>query len=434
MTIYRASELNDQRVVSLCTRLWRSDPTILDAVRAICLDVKENGDQAARTYAEVYDQSSTESFRVTKEEFAAANEMVAPELVEAMQQAVRNIKSFHEAQLQSEDPVETLPGVTCWRERRPIECVGIYVPAGSSPLPSTMLMLGVPAVLAGCTRIVACSPPKGQGSVDPLVLVAAQLVGVHEIYKIGGAQAIAALAYGTESIPKVDKIFGPGNQFVTVAKQIVAADVDGAAIDLAAGPSELLVIADDTADPICVAWDLISQAEHDPNSQVVLVTDDESLPANVRSTLMDILADLPRNSIVRQALAKSFALIVESMDEAVRFSNTYAPEHLVLNVRSPEKLAREVWHAGSVFLGSFSPVTAGDYASGTNHTLPTGGSARWTSGVSVESFQKIVTFQSITREGLRRLAPTLTLLAEAEGLEAHKQAVTVRLQTPTPNA
>jgi histidinol dehydrogenase len=287
-------------------------------------------------------------------------------------------------------------------------------------------MLGIPALLAGCPRIVLCSPPKSNGVPDPVVLAAAAHIGIREMYKVGGAQAIAAMAYGTGSVPKVDKIFGPGNQYVTEAKRFVSSDPDGASIDLLAGPSELLIIADESADPRIVAADLLSQAEHDPTSQVVLVTTSESLATAALEQLSKQLQSLPRNTIASQSLESSFAMIVGSPEEAATFSNRYAPEHLLINIRQPESILPLIQNAGSVFLGSFAPVTAGDYASGTNHTLPTGGTARWFSGVSLESFQKSITFQSITRDGLKRLAPALTTLAGVEGLEAHARAVTIR--------
>jgi histidinol dehydrogenase len=333
--------------------------------------------------------------------------------------------------LKKEDKIETEPGVVCWREQRAIETVGLYVPAGSAPLPSTVLMLGIPALLAGCSRIVLCSPPKSNGVLDSAVLTAAAHIGIREMYKVGGAQAIAAMAYGTKSVPKVDKIFGPGNQYVTEAKRFVSSDPDGASIDLLAGPSELLIIADESADPRIIAADLLSQAEHDSTSQVVLVTTSESLATAALEQLARQLQSLPRTTIASQSLENSFAMIVGSPEEAATFSNLYAPEHLMINVLQPKDIVPLIQNAGSIFLGSFAPVTAGDYASGTNHTLPTGGTARWFSGVSVESYQKSITFQSATREGLKRLAPALTVLAEVEGLEAHARAVTIRLNDDT---
>jgi histidinol dehydrogenase len=292
-------------------------------------------------------------------------------------------------------------------------------------------MLGIPAVLAGCQRIVLCSPPKANGVPDPVILAAAAHIGIREMYKVGGAQAIAAMAYGTESVPRVDKIFGPGNQYVTEAKRFVSSDPGGGSIDLLAGPSELLIIADDDADPRVVAADLLSQAEHDPQSQVVLVSTSASLVNASLDQVEQQLKSLPRNTIAAQSLQTSFAVVVQSLEEAAAFSNLYAPEHLLINIRQPESILPLIQNAGSVFLGSFAPVTAGDYASGTNHTLPTGGTARWFSGVSVESYQKSITFQSLTQEGLKRLAPALTVLAEVEGLEAHARAVTIRLNDDT---
>lgn len=431
MKIENANSLSEQERLALCRRPWTSEQSAQDSARSICLDVKRRGDAALREYGRRFDTVSVETFKVSEKEFAAAQSVVSPELLEAMRVAAQNIRTVHQNQIRSEPVVETMPGVNCWRESRPIEQVGIYVPAGSSPLPSTMLMLGVPAVLAGCPRIIVCSPPKSNGSVEPLVLVAAEMVGVREVYKVGGAQAIAAVAYGTESIPRVEKIFGPGNRYVTAAKQFVSADPEGAAIDLLAGPSELLIIADEYANPALVAADLLSQAEHDPRSQVVLVSNDQRLAERSLTNLMELLVGLPRKEIARQALEKSFALVVNSLDEAVKFSNEYAPEHLIINVGSPERIAPAIRNAGSVFLGPFAPVTAGDYASGTNHTLPTGGTAKWSSGVSVESFQKSITFQTITQQGLKNLAPTLCTLASAEGLEAHRRAVDIRLKLET---
>jgi histidinol dehydrogenase len=364
---------------------------------------------------------------VSRPDIEQAQSSVPGPLLAAIEHASRNIRAFHAAQIRNEPRIETERGVVCWREQRPIESVGLYVPAGSAPLPSTVLMLGIPALLAGCPRIVLCSPPKINGNVDPAVLTTAAYLGIREIYKVGGAQAVAAMAYGTQSIPKVEKIFGPGNQYVTEAKRFVASDPEGTAIDLLAGPSELLVIADESARPEIVAADLLSQAEHDPQSQVALLTDSESLAQAVLTEVQVQLDRLPRNEIASKALQNSYAVVVRSMEEAAGFSNMYAPEHLSINTRNPEAVAAQIQSAGSVFLGAFAPVTAGDYASGTNHTLPTGGSARWMSGVSIDTFRKSMTFQSITRDGLERLAPALTTLANAEGLEAHARAVTRRL-------
>lgn len=433
MRLFRADQLNDVQRAALCVRTWTREKPLTDTVGEICRDVKARGDEALREYNSRFDSALTGPFLVSSAEIDAARARVSSELLTAIDHAAQNIRTFHTAQLRHEDPVEIEPGVRCWREMRPIESVGLYIPAGSAPLPSTVLMLGIPAQLAGCKRIVMCSPPKSDGEIDAAVLAAAYVIGSREIYRVGGAQAIAAMAYGTGSIPKVDKIFGPGSQYVTEAKRIVSSDPGGAAIDLLAGPSELLVIADETAEPRIIAADLLSQAEHDPQSQVVLVVLDEGFAKSILTEVALQERWLSRKEIALRALENSFALVVNSADEAVAFSNQYAPEHLIINTRDPEKLIPGIQHAGSVFLGSFAPVTAGDYASGTNHTLPTGGTARWSGGVSVESFQKSVSFQSLTREGLERLTPTLVTLAEAEGLGAHASAVLAR-QTRTPAA
>jgi len=426
MRLYHSDQLAPQQSRDLCVRAWTRDGALAAAVEALCDDVQSRGDEAVREYSARFDATVPEDFRVSSEELENAQDQISPELREALEQAARNIRTFHSVQMRKEERVETQRGVFCWREFRAIESVGLYAPAGSAPLPSTVLMLGIPALIAGCRRIILCSPPKGQQGIDPTVLAAASIVGLKEIYIVGGAQAIAAMAYGTQSIPKVDKIFGPGNQYVTEAKRIVSSDPAGAAIDMLAGPSELLLIADDSADPRIVAADLLSQAEHDPKSQVVLVTPSEDLARTTLAELALQLQLLPRNTIAAAALENSYALVVPSLDEAVAFSNQYAPEHLILNVAGADAFANKVEHAGSVFLGPNAPVTAGDYASGTNHTLPTGATARSYSGVTVESFQKSMTFQSLTGEGLRELTPTLVTLAEAEGLEAHARAVRVR--------
>jgi histidinol dehydrogenase len=428
MKLYYATQLNREDRKLLLIRPWSVDQSLRETVASICLDVKQRGDDALSEYGKRFDGVPVTEFRVTPAEIESARSNTPGALIASIERAARNIRAFHAAQIQHETRTETEPGVVCWRQQRSIETVGLYVPAGSAPLPSTVLMLGIPALLAGCTRIVLCSPPKSNGSIDPAVLVTAAHLGIREIFKVGGAQAIAAMAYGTQSIPKVEKIFGPGNQYVTEAKRFVSSDPNGAAIDLLAGPSELLIIADDSAKAAIVAADLLSQAEHDPQSQVVLLTDSKSLAEETLNEIRLQLGSLPRNEIAAKSLDKSYMIVMQSIEEAIGFSNTYAPEHLLINTREPEALVSQIQNAGSVFLGPFAPVTAGDYASGTNHTLPTGGSARWMSGISVDSFQKSMTFQSITRDGLQRLAPTLTTLAQAEGLEAHSHAVTRRLE------
>lgn len=431
MKIHQSSRVPPEHQRALCVRPWTADRSAKNAVESICLDVKRRGDVALREYSKRFDASEVSDVKVSPGEIETARAAVPARILAAIDHAARNIRTFHSAQLKKESEIETEPGVVCWREQRAIGTVGLYVPAGSAPLPSTVLMLGIPALLAGCPRIVLCSPPKADGVPDAVVLAAAAHIGIREMYKAGGAQAIAAMAYGTGSVPKVDKIFGPGNQYVTEAKRFVSSDPDGASIDLLAGPSELLIIADESADPRIVAADLLSQAEHDPASQVVLVSTSESLATAALEQLAKQLQSLPREAIASQSLETSFAMIVGSLEEAAAFSNLYAPEHLMINIRQPNDIVPLIQNAGSVFLGSFSPVTAGDYASGTNHTLPTGGTARWFSGVSVESYQKTMTFQSATQEGLKRLAPALTMLAEVEGLDAHARAVTIRLNDDT---
>lgn len=427
MKLEYTSQLTKEQLRSLCVRPWTEDPAVKTAVEGICLSVKRRGDDALKEYGRQFDATQISEIRVTDGDIEAARKNIPADVLAAIEQAARNIRTFHSSQLRTEGRIATETGVTCWREQRPIDAVGLYVPAGSAPLPSTVLMLGIPALIAGCRRVILCSPPKSNDAIDSMVLAAAGFLGIREIFKAGGAQAVAAMAYGTQSIPKVDKIFGPGNQYVTEAKRFVSSDPDGAAIDLLAGPSELLIIADDDADARVLAADLLSQAEHDPKSQVVLVTPNESL---AKATLNEVgrqLTLLPRNPVAARSLETSFTLVVRSLDEALAFANLYAPEHLIVNVREPEKIVPQIQNAGSVFLGANAPVTAGDYASGTNHTLPTGGTARWFSGVSVDSFQKSITFQNLSRVGLQRLSPALTKLAEIEGLQAHARAVTIRL-------
>ena len=427
MKIYFENTLTKEERISL---FWRPGTLKSDTghiVQDVCLAVKQRGDDAVREYGRKFDKTEKQALRVSKEEIEAANTLLTPIFLDALTVAIENIRTFHKSQFNTTQRITTMEGVVCWRESRPIERVGLYVPAGSAPLPSTVLMLGIPAMLAGCSRIIICSPPKTNGFVDPLILAAAAMIGIDEIYNVGGAQAIAAMAYGTETIPKVDKIFGPGNRYVTAAKQFVSNDPEGAAIDLLAGPSEVLILSDETADPDVVAYDLISQAEHDADAQAVLVTTDERLAKEVLRVLPQKASEFPRNKIVESSLEHSFIFVANSLESAVRFSNDYAPEHLIINMQNAEALVPSIINAGSVFVGPFAPVTAGDYASGTNHTLPTNGTARWASGVSLDSFLKNITFQSITKSGLECLAPTLTSFASIEGLQAHACAVTSRL-------
>lgn len=400
------------------------------SVGAILKNVKQNGDSALREYAQRFDGAVPDDFLVTEQEFDAAEKQVPQALKEAVLQAKSNIEKFHLSQKDEVKVVETTPGVRCWRRSIPIERVGLYIPGGSAPLFSTVLMLGVPALLAGCREIVLCTPPspvgEGKGGGFEAVLYTAKLVGISKVYTVGGAQAIAAMAYGTESVPAVNKIFGPGNQYVTCAKQLVSKD--GVAIDMPAGPSEVAVLADDSCVPSYVAADLLSQAEHGPDSQVLLVSDQEKVIEAIMSELPAQLALLPRKAIAAQALANSQALLVKDKQEAMDLLNAYAPEHLIIACKGYDQLAERVINAGSVFLGNYSPESAGDYASGTNHTLPTNGYAKAFSGVSLDSFVKKVTFQELSEQGLRNIASTVQCMAEAEGLKAHSMAVTVRLK------
>ena len=392
---------------------------------AILKAVRDEGDTALRRFAAQFDGFTPDNFAVTEAECLAAQQILPSDLKAAIQQAYANIRRFHEQQWEASQPVETMPGVLCWRKSVPIGRVGLYIPGGTAPLFSTVLMLGIPSQLAGCQQVVLCTPPQRDGSVHPAVLFAASLCGIRQIFKVGGAQAIGAMAYGTESVPKVWKIFGPGNPWVTAAKQLVS--LDGVAIDLPAGPSEVCVVADSTAHPDFVAADLLSQAEHGADSQVLLISDSERLILAVGEALKTQLTALPRHDFARQSLENSCALVVKNIDEALSWANDYAPEHLILAVENAAHWAKFVTDAGSVFLGHYTPESAGDYASGTNHTLPTSGYARAYAGVSLDSFLKKITFQQISPEGLAQLAPTIIAMAKAEGLEAHAKAIEVRI-------
>jgi histidinol dehydrogenase len=389
--------------------------------------VRRDGDAALYAYAEQFDGARLSSLRVTQDEISAALAGMDGRLREAMQTAVATLSRYHQAGAQQDYAIETAAGVDCRRLLRPIESVGLYVPGGSSPLMSTVLMLAVPARLAGCAHKVLCTPPRRDGSVAPLVLAAAGLAGIDTVIKAGGAQAIAALAYGTESVPRVDKIFGPGNAWVTAAKLLVSTDAEGVSCDLPAGPSELLVVADESARARFVAADLLSQAEHGTDSQVLLVTPSRTLAQQVQGEIAVQLADLPRAGIARAALASSRIILTADLAEAVSVSNAYAPEHLILAVRDPEALLRQVTSAGSVFLGDWSPESLGDYVSGTNHVLPTYGYARSLSGLALQDFQKRISVQAASPAGLAGLGPAALILARAEGLEAHARAVGYRL-------
>lgn len=394
-------------------------------VQAVLDEVRRNGDEALRAYTERFDGVRLSGFQVSEAELEEAETLLGEELKAAIQTARSNIESFHRRQAEPVEEVETMPGVRCWRRSVAIEKVGLYIPGGTAPLFSTVLMLGVPARLAGCREIVLCTPPQKDGKVHPAILYTARLVGVTRIFKAGGAQAVAAMACGTETVPAVYKIFGPGNQYVTAAKQLVSRR--GVAIDMPAGPSEVLVCADDSAEPAFVAADLLSQAEHGADSQVVLITFTEAFAQRVQEEVGKQLATLPRKDIAAKALENSSAIIVRNRQEALELINAYAPEHLILSVEDAEGLAEKVLNAGSVFLGNYTPESVGDYASGANHTLPTNGYARMYSGVSLDSFVKKITFQRLSREGLQRLGPAVERMAEAEELMAHKNAVAIRL-------
>lgn len=416
-----------QRRAALLRPVQQVADATRDAVAALITQVRTAGDAALREITLHFDKVAMDSFEVSDREFEAADAAVDPELKAAMQQAAQRIEAFHRAGMAQAYSVQTAPGVVCERVVRPIRRVGLYVPAGSAPLPSTALMLGVPARLAGCKEVVLCTPPRTDGSADPAVLVAARLTGVSRVFKLGGAQAIAAMALGTHSIGKCDKIFGPGNSYVTEAKQQVARS-GAVAIDMPAGPSEVLVIADAGANPAFVAADLLSQAEHGPDSQVLLVSDDVDLLDAVEVQIELQLAALPRADIARVALSASRLIQVDALEQAFAISNDYAPEHLILALRQPRDWLDEVQVAGSVFLGDYTPEALGDYCSGTNHVLPTSGAAAAYSGVSVSSFQNFVSVQTASHEGIAAIGGCAVTLARAEGLDAHANAVALRMQ------
>ncbi|MGH1517125.1 histidinol dehydrogenase [Chryseobacterium sp. JK1] len=399
---------------------------ISDLIRDIFNEVEKNGDQALIEFNRKFDKAETENIAVTSEEIESAENHIEEELKKAIQQAKENISKFHQSQKAEIEKIETIKGVVCWRENRAVEKVGIYIPGGTAPLFSTVLMLAVPANLAGCKEIILCTPPDKEGNINPAVLYTAKLCGITQIFKTGGAQAIAAMTLGTETVPEVYKIFGPGNQFVVAAKEY--AQRYGVAIDMPAGPSEVLVIADENAVPEFCAADLLSQAEHGGDSQVVFVTTDLKVFDETISAVEQQIRDLPRNRMAGLALENSSFIVINSLEEALEFSNQYAPEHLILAVTDFEKYIPMVQNAGSVFLGNYSCESAGDYASGTNHTLPTNAYAKNYSGVSLDSFVKKITFQHLSKEGLQNLGKTIELMAEAEGLLAHKNAVSIRLK------
>ncbi len=411
----------------LCRRPEMGREDLDSIVREILLRVKTEGDKGVKYFSEKFDGISQNSLKVQPQELQVAERYISGKLKDAIQKAKENIGKFHSAQLIKEPVIETSKGVKCWRKSVAIEKVGLYIPGGSAPLFSTLLMLGIPAKLAGCNEIIVCTPPGKDGNIDPVILYTAQLLGINKIFKAGGAQAVAAMAFGTETIPKVYKIFGPGNQYVTKAKELV--QQDGIAIDMPAGPSEVLVIADNIADPRFVAADLLSQAEHGPDSQVVMLTSDRKLIEIVRSEVYKQLELLPRKEIAFKSLEKSQLILLPTLEDCIDFSNLYAPEHLIINTSTAASVADKIVNAGSVFIGSFSCESAGDYASGTNHTLPTNAYAKSYSGVSVESFIKKISFQEINAEGIKDLGPVIEILAEAESLTGHKNAVSLRLKS-----
>lgn len=396
-----------------------------ELVASVFQTIDKLGDAAVRRYTKTFDNVEISDPKVSLQEIEEAVKSVPQELKNAIELAAANIRLFHEAQTEPKRELETQPGVKCWRESRAIEKIGLYIPGGTAPLFSTVLMLGIPANIAGCQHVILCSPPAEDGTISPAILFTAQLVGITEIYKIGGIQAIAALALGTDSIPKVDKIFGPGNQYVTAAKSYAL--TKGVAIDMPAGPSEVLVIADETSNPAFVAADLLSQAEHGVDSQVILLSTSESMLNRVQTEIEIQLTALPRMEITINALNNSSFIQLNSLEECLELSNLYAPEHLILSFDSAEEYVDKIANAGSVFIGKYSCESAGDYASGTNHTLPTNGYARNYSGVSLDSFVKKITFQQLNAMGIQTLGPTIEIMAEAEQLFAHKNAVTIRL-------
>ena len=426
---YMWAEMDDAaRDAALGRPAVTGNPQIDAQVNAIIATVRRDGDKALLEFTERFDGVDLgDGIRVTEQEYAAAREQVSAAAHEAMEVAIANVSKFHAAQLTAPVRVETSSGVVCERITRPVNAAGLYVPAGSAPLPSTAIMLAIPARLAECPVRIMCTPPRPDGHADPAVLLAASMCGVDEIYKLGGAHAIAAMAYGTETVPKVEKIYGPGNVWVTAAKKAVATDPVGAALDMPAGPSEIMVLADGSSEPRFAALDLLSQAEHGPDSQAILVSTDEQFADRVNREIEAALPGLPRRSIIEQSLAHGACQIVSDLHEALNIANRYAPEHLILQINNPRQYIDSISNAGSIFLGPWTPEAVGDYCSGTNHVLPTYGFARNYSGLSVSDFQKQMSVQELTREGLTALAPTVRTLAQLEGLDAHAQAVAVRL-------
>lgn len=424
MQIYKYPEREKWK--ELLKRQAFDSSSLEKTVKKILDKVKEKGDGAVKKYSKEFDGVKLKKLQATEKEIKEAEKLVPEELKNAIQQAKANIEKFHTVQLQQVEIIETMPGVKCWRKAVGIEKVGLYIPGGTAPLFSTILMLGIPAQIAGCKEIILCSPPNNEGKLNPAIIYTAQLVGITKIFKAGGVQAIAAMAYGTETIPHAYKIFGPGNQYVTCAKQLI--QKDGVAIDMPAGPSEVCVLADDTANAAFVAADLLSQAEHGADSQVLLVTTSGALARSIEIEISKQLDLLPRKELAAKALSNSKMILVKDIDEGIELVNEYAAEHLIISCEGDEAIADKIMNAGSIFLGNYSPESVGDYASGTNHTLPTNGYAKAYSGVSVDSFVKKITYQKLSEEGLNNIGNTVELMAAAEGLDAHKNAVVIRLK------
>ena len=420
------NKFNVPELEKLIQRPYSNSTDLNQLIKKVFNDIKKEGDESLRFYTYLFDKIKIEKTAIEQSRINTV-QSISPALEKAIQLAKHNIEKFHKAQIQKSEKIETSKGVMCWREDRPIEKVGIYVPGGTAPLFSTVLMLAIPAKIAGCKEIVLCTPPNKTGGIDPAILYAANLIGIKSIFNVGGIQAIAALTFGTESIPKVDKIFGPGNQYVTAAKQ--EALNYGLAIDMPAGPSEVLIIADETGNPEFIAADLLSQAEHGTDSQVILLSDNKEIIKNSMEIIQKQLEVLPRKDIVKKALGNSHAILLGSINECIELSNKYAPEHLIMATKNTENKIKLIENAGSVFIGNYSCESAGDYASGTNHTLPTNGFARNYSSISVESFIKKITFQEISKEGIAHIGPAIEMMAEAEQLMAHKNAVTLRLKS-----
>jgi len=424
MQLIKFPERNSR--TEILTRPTIDNSSLEKTVSEILLEVKTNGDAAVRKYSKKFDGIELSDLLVREKEFSEAAKSISAELKLGIDLAKSNIEKFHLSQKEEVKIIETTKGVQCWRKSIAIEKVGLYIPGGTAPLFSTILMLGIPAKIVGCKEIVLCTPPNKDGKINPVILFAAQLIGISKIFKIGGAQAVAAMSYGTESVLKVHKIFGPGNQYVTCAKQLV--NKEGIAIDMPAGPSEVAILADDSCIPEFVAADLLSQAEHGTDSQVILVSDNEQVIVKVQKEIETQLEKLPRKEIAKQALKNSKAILVKTKNEAIELLNEYAPEHLIIVCKDEESTAEKIINAGSVFLGNYSCESAGDYASGTNHTLPTNGYAKAYSGVSLDSFVKKITFQKLSQQGLQNIGSAIELMAEAEGLQAHKNAVTIRIK------